>query len=32
MPTFVLFKNGEKVDELLGANPAKLNVSLVFST
>ena len=24
MPTFQLYKNGEKVDELLGANPTKL--------
>ena len=24
MPTFLVFKDGEKVDELLGADPAKL--------
>jgi len=24
MPTFLIFKDGEKVDELVGANPAKL--------
>lgn len=24
MPTFMLFKDGEKVGELVGANPAKL--------
>ncbi|OCB89011.1 thioredoxin [Sanghuangporus baumii] len=24
MPTFMLFKNGEKVDDLLGAHPQKL--------
>ena len=24
MPTFIIFKDGEKVDELVGANPAKL--------
>ncbi|KAL0951987.1 hypothetical protein HGRIS_008640 [Hohenbuehelia grisea] len=26
MPTFTLFKNGQKVDELVGANPAGLEV------
>jgi thioredoxin 1 len=24
MPTFLIFKDGEKVDELVGANPIKL--------
>ena len=24
MPTFIIFKDGEKVDELVGANPLKL--------
>ena len=24
MPTFIFFKDGEKVDEVVGANPAKL--------
>jgi len=24
MPTFMIFKDGEKVDELIGANPVKL--------
>ena len=24
MPTFMIFKDGKKVDELIGANPAKL--------
>jgi thioredoxin 1 len=24
MPTFLIFKDGEKVDEVVGANPAKL--------
>ena len=26
MPTFMLFKDGNKADELVGAVPAKLNV------
>jgi len=26
MPTFIIFKNGEKVKELVGANPAGLQV------
>ncbi|EJC98765.1 thioredoxin [Fomitiporia mediterranea MF3/22] len=25
MPTFILFKNGQKVDDLMGAHPGKLN-------
>ncbi|ODN84361.1 hypothetical protein L202_00328 [Cryptococcus amylolentus CBS 6039] len=29
MPTFIAFKNGQKVDELVGAYPARLNVSSV---
>ena len=29
MPTFVFFKNGEKVGEVVGANPPKLQVRLV---
>lgn len=32
MPTFVLFKNGQKVKELVGANPAGLQVSLLTIT
>lgn len=28
MPTFVLFKNGEKINEVVGANPASLQVSV----
>ena len=24
MPTFIVFKDGEKVDEIIGANPVKL--------
>lgn len=31
MPTFLLFKNGNKVGEVVGANPQGLNVSSVFS-
>jgi len=27
MPTFVLFKDGTKVDQLVGAHPGQLNVS-----
>lgn len=29
MPTFVVFKNGEKIDELVGASPPKLEELLV---
>ena len=29
MPTFILFKNGEKVKELVGANPAGLQVCIL---
>lgn len=28
MPTFVMFKNGEKVGEVLGANPAPLEAAI----
>lgn len=27
MPTFVFFRNGEKIDQVVGADPGKLNVS-----
>jgi thioredoxin 1 len=29
MPTFLIFKNGEQVDELVGANPGKLEQIIV---
>lgn len=32
MPTFVLFKNGEKVNEVVGANPSSLQVSVSIAT
>jgi len=28
MPTFLLFKNGEKVGEVVGANPAALETAI----
>ena len=28
MPTFIAFKNGEKIKELVGANPPGLQVSI----
>nr|AAF05765.1 thioredoxin [Schizosaccharomyces pombe] len=28
MPSFFLYKNGEKIEEIVGANPAKLEVRL----
>ena len=28
MPTFILFKNGDKVDEVLGGNPTPIQVLL----
>lgn len=28
MPTFLLFKNGEKVAEVVGANPPALNAAI----
>ena len=28
MPTFMIFKDGEKVDELVGANPAALEAKI----
>lgn len=28
MPTFIAFKDGQKVDELVGANPGRLEVRL----
>lgn len=30
MPTFVFFKKGEKLHEVVGANPPKLQVSLEY--
>lgn len=32
MPTFFVFKNGEKVDELVGANPAALTALITKAT
>ena len=33
MPTFVVYKNGEKIKELVGANPAGLEVrTLIIRT
>ncbi|KAI0789461.1 thioredoxin [Abortiporus biennis] len=29
MPTFILFKNGNKVKDLVGANPGALQVSII---
>lgn len=29
MPTFVLFKNGERVEEIVGANPKALEAAIV---
>ena len=30
MPTFVVFKDGAKLDEVVGANPGKLEVCLIW--
>lgn len=32
MPTFKVFKDGEQIDELVGAAPAKLEVCLIWSS
>ena len=32
MPTFFIFKNGEKVDEFVGANPAGLDALIAKAT
>jgi thioredoxin 1 len=29
MPTFIIFKNGEKVSEIVGANPPALRAAIV---
>ena len=29
MPTFVIFKNGEKVDEVVGANPKAIEAAIL---
>jgi thioredoxin 1 len=32
MPTFMVFKQGDKVDELIGANPGRLETLIVKNT
>ncbi len=32
MPTFVIFKNGEKVSEVVGANPVALEAAIADAT
>ena len=30
MPTFIVFKDGEKIEEMVGADPQKLHVWLIW--